>query len=229
MKRSLLVLILLFAVPVAAEQFLIPNAVESHKLFWSQIYPGNGWTLYCGEYFESHDKLAVESLYSMSWVAEALGCATVDACRTSNDRFNRIEADMHNLYPALANIVEAREDFHFGEIAAEYRDFFECDFEHDPNEKLAEPRLIARGNIARSLLYMYTEYALPLSTTELTMLQKWNRNDPPSKDEIRRNEIIEKLQGTRNSLIDNYLLADKITPQSTNKPRQKDVVILESL
>jgi deoxyribonuclease-1 len=36
----------------------------------------------------------------------------------------------------------------------------------------------------------------------------WHDEDPPSKDEKRRNDIIEKLQGTRNTFIDD---PDKIS------------------
>jgi deoxyribonuclease-1 len=34
------------------------------------------------------------------------------------------------------------------------------------------------------------------------LLKQWNRDDPPNYNEMRRNNVIEELQGTRNRFID---------------------------
>ncbi|MFQ5881510.1 MAG: endonuclease [Candidatus Methylomirabilales bacterium] len=36
----------------------------------------------------------------------------------------------------------------------------------------------------------------------MDLLREWNRTDPPSCHDMRRNNIIEELQGTRNPFID---------------------------
>ncbi len=36
----------------------------------------------------------------------------------------------------------------------------------------------------------------------VNLLKGWNRKDPPSSHEMRRNNTIEELQGTRNRFID---------------------------
>lgn len=213
-------------VPASADQFQIPNAREAHDLFWTRLYPSDGWTLYCGEYFQSHDKIDIENVYSLVWAAESLNCGDIEQCRHNNARFNRIEADLHNQYPAKPMIIQARKDYRFGLIPGEFREFFECDFENSVHDQMAEPRIIARGNIARALFYMHTQYGLPLDGDMLALLKEWNLADPPSKDEIRRNDIIEKLQGTRNRYIDNPRLAEQIhNGAATNTTAHRDVYI----
>jgi deoxyribonuclease-1 len=122
------------------------------------------------------------------------------------------------LYPALPTIAKARADYAFGPIAGEFRDFFECNFEYDVRDHMAEPRSVAQGNIARAILYIHTEYDMPLDQEMLTRMLDWNRADPPSKDEIRRNDLIEKLQGTRNPFIDNPTQAETILAGRKENP-----------
>ena len=138
------------------------------------------------------------------------GCETREQCRTESARFNRVESDLHNLYPASNMIDMARKDYDFGMIVGEFREFFECDFERDVRDKRAEPRTVARGNVARSILYMNTEYDLPIDPQTAQQLLIWNKDDPPSKDELRRNDLIQQLQGTRNIYIDNPAKADEL-------------------
>jgi deoxyribonuclease-1 len=122
------------------------------------------------------------------------------------------------MYPALENVAKARADFPYGPIAGEFRDFFECNFEYDARDHVAEPRSVAQGNIARAILYMHVEYGLPVDKPLLARVLEWNRDDPPSKDEIRRNDIIEKLQGTRNPFIDNPAQAETLIARHKSAP-----------
>ena len=72
-----------------------------------------------------------------------------------------------------------------------------------------EPRNSVKGNIARSLFYMRTEYGYPLHGMK-SMLKRWNRLGPPGEHEHWRNERIFELQGTRNKFIDNYFLGNSL-------------------
>ena len=193
-----------------ADQFLIENFTTAEKLFWSKVYPGTHYSLYCGERFTSPSNMVIEQVYPLSYISEFLECGSVQKCRAESARFQRIEADLHNMYPAQSMIHAARDDFKFGLVSGEFREFFECDFEVDLATRLAEPRSVSRGNIARSLFYMHWEYALPLDSKFLGLYLQWHRDDPPSKDEKRRNDIIEQLQGTRNIFIDAPNNVDKL-------------------
>ncbi len=113
-----------------------------------------------------------------------------------------MEADLHNLYPSRADINRARSNFRFGMIEGEDREFGECDFERDKGDKIAEPRPITRGNIARAIFYMHKEYGLPVDSRDIDLLKQWNRDDLPTCNEMWRNNVIEEIQGTRNRFID---------------------------
>ena len=169
---------------------------------WGRLYTDGGFTFYCGEEFEDKTDLNVEHIYPASWMAAFLGCGTRKQCRKTSERFNRMEADLHNLYPSRADINRARSNYRFAIIEGEEREFGECDFERDRSDKIAEPRPITRGNIARAIFYMHKEYGLPVDSRDIDLLKEWNRDDPPTCNEMRRNNIIEEIQGTRNRFVD---------------------------
>lgn len=203
--------LLVFAVwsPCKADQYQLANADEATTVFWKELYPDTHYTLYCGDRFtKKNSDLTIEHVYPIQWIIDYLGCGNLDQCRQQSRRFKRMEADLHNYYPALKMIKVARRDYVYGNVPGEFREFYECDFEQDVRNSVVEARPIARGNIARALFYMHWEYGLPISNHSLSTLISWHREDPPSNDELRRNDIIEKLQGTRNTFIDD---PDKIS------------------
>ena len=59
-----------------------------------------------------------------------------------------------------------------------------------------------RGDIARAMLYMEHRHGLTLSQRTRAQLLRWHRDDPPSDEERRRNDAIERIQGNRNPYID---------------------------
>ncbi len=90
-----------------------------------------------------------------------LGCTSRGQCRQTNARFNRMEADLHNLFPARSGTNRARSDRTFGEVAGEPREFgTTCGFEVDIDNDVAEPPPGARGDVARAIFYMHQEYGL---------------------------------------------------------------------
>lgn len=200
------VFVAIAALPAYGDQTVIPDYDTARdRFFYDQLYANGGWTLYCGVRFEDRTSLNVEHVYAASWMKETAGCAgqSREECRQNSERFNRMEADLHNLYPSLATINRARSNHLFGMIDGEAREFGDCDFERDNAADLAEPRPIARGNVARSIFYMHTEYGAPIDERMATVLRRWHCQDPPSAQERRRNNVIEAIQGTRNPFIDN--------------------------
>lgn len=183
--------------------------------FWNELYANGGWSLYCGYRFDSSANstkdrsFVIEQIYASSWMLKHLQCNSRRQCRLNKKSlFTRMEADMHNLYPAWQAIDISRRDTIFGMVDGEDWRYKNCDFEryHD----VTEPRLIARGNIARAIFYMHSQYGLPIAKHMFDELKRWNRLDPPSKQEILRNNIIEELQGNRNKFIDNSFLVERI-------------------
>lgn len=201
---------------VYGDQLQILSYDKARKIFWNKLYSGVGQDLYCGSLFKGSSGLNIEHIYAASWMGEYLGCGSRVECRAYSDptirkRFNHMEGDLHNLWPALATINKARSNYLFGIIGGEYRKPLRwCDFEYRRVKKVAEPRPAARGEIARSIFYMADEYGLPIDPVMVKLLIRWNRTDPPSSHEVWRNNIIEQLQGTRNKFIDNILLGDNM-------------------
>ncbi len=110
-------------------------------------------------------------------------CKSRRQCRLDKkSRFTRMEADMHNLYPVWQEADVARRNTVFGMIDGEDWRYENCDFERFLG--ITEPRPIARGNIARSIFYMHTQYGLPVDKKMLDELKRWNRQDTPSNQEL---------------------------------------------
>jgi len=146
----------------------------------------------------------------MAWAMRAEGCDNREQCRRVSRRFNRIEADLHNLYPSRKDINKIRASFPFGSVRGEAREFGNCDFELDRRRRQVEPRPAARGNIARAMFYMHHTYGLKIFRKQGELLKRWHREDPPDKEEKRRNRLIQAYQGNRNPFIDTPDLADRL-------------------
>jgi len=118
-------------------------------------------------------------------------------------------ADAHNLWPAFEQLNNSRGDDPYGELEGEgttddrwssFCDDFERQYEPDP---VVEPTRAARGDIARSLLYMHFVYGLPLEpvVTDVDLLLRWHNEDPPDEMERERENRIEVMRGSRNPLV----------------------------
>lgn len=185
---------------------------DAIPLFWSKVYPDGGETLYCGRKFgpDKGRDINIEHVFPMSWAINKLGCRDRRLCRKKSSLFNQIESDMHNFYPARKKMNSIRRSYAYAVLAGERRHFGECDFEIDRRKRRVEPRPASRGNIARAMLYMHDRYGVILFSKLGKLLKRWHREDPPDAEEFRRNDAIEKIQGTRNKYIDNPVLADDL-------------------
>jgi len=180
----------------------------ARPMLWHSVYPNGGKTLYCGEAFDSERRKGynVEHVFPMSWATNGLNCGKRKQCRARSKAFNRIEADLHNMYPSRSDVNQDRSSYRFGEVKGESRRYGrECDFEVDERGRVAEPAPKKRGDVARAMFYMADRYkseGLVLFKKQALLLEKWHRADPPNQEEQRRNNVIEKLQGNRNRFID---------------------------
>ena len=188
------------------------SAIEDYKtarpMLWHLVYPNGGETLYCSERFDSQNRNGynIEHVFPMSWVSNGLNCGKRKQCRAERKVFNQIEADLHNLFPSRTDVNRDRSSYRFGEVNGESRRYGgQCDFEVSERYRVAEPEPTKRGDVARAMFYMADRYkseGLILFKKQALLLQKWHRSDPPSAEEQRRNDIIERLQGNRNRFID---------------------------
>ena len=130
-------------------------------------------------------------------------CARVDV------QFKQMEADLHNLAPAVGEINGDRSNFSYGIVSGEHRLYGQCDFEIDFERRVVEPADEVRGDVARALLYMSEAYGVKLDEAPRTLMERWNTLDPPDNWELLRDSRIAAIQGNRNS----YVLRDLSTAE----------------
>ena len=199
MKRIIFMLLLVPSVVLGGSV----NYLDTIPVFWRTLYPDGGEGLYCGVGFAAHDRnYNIEHVYPMAWVSRALRCGDRSACRRNSSRFNEIESDMHNMYPARKDLNKARGAYPYREIGGEKRVEPDCDLEIDNRARVVEPRPASRGNIARAMLYMEDRYGLELYERQRRLLLEWHRDDPVDEPERWRNRRIIEVQGEGNPWIE---------------------------
>jgi hypothetical protein len=120
-----------------------------------------------------------------------------------------LRSDLHNLLPASLRSNMARSSLPYGETNGRSR-----------HSDVFEPPEASKGQVARAILYFYTRYydreitggsyTQAFFKERIEMFLRWNREHPPTADELRRNDLIEHFQGNRNPFVDAPALADRV-------------------
>ena len=206
MKRILLLLIGMAGVGLSAGNAVAggqtrltdPRQVKN-TVFWKQLYPDGGQTLYCNRAFKAKSILIdADYIYRPDQIADFLKCPSLHACKKKPE-FQRMMSDLHNMFPALKMVIRDRRNSLFGTVPGNEYKFEDCNYKTTFQE--TEPRDTAKGDIARAMLYMHTEYGLPLPGRQ-DLMRQWNDIDPVDASERKRNDLIEQIQGNRNRFID---------------------------
>ncbi len=125
-------------------------------------------------------------------------------CTEKNSQlFRYMQADLHNLRPAIGSVNGLRSNYGFALIPGEAREFGACDMEIDSKHKHAEPPEPIRGDIGRTYLYMASAYpdVQFLSAADIQMMEAWTASDPVDVWECERERLISKMQGNRNAVV----------------------------
>ena len=137
-------------------------------------------------------------------------------------------ADAHHLRPTNANLNSTRSNNSFdevpktnGNIVSEAGSTSYANLCYQANS-LFYPGEGYRGATARILMYMETRWGNQYSLTfvdsagsnktigKISTLLKWHLEEPPTQEEIVRNEVVYKIQGNRNPFIDHPEYAAQI-------------------
>ena len=173
------------------------------SLFWGELYPVAGTSLYCGKAFNSnHRSFMASPVYSNKQIKRALRCKADQQCLDNNPQYLYMQSDLHNLYPELIRVELSRRSAQFGKLDDSIHSEFDdigCNLK--ASYQIVEPRDEAKGNVARAIFYMHIEYGLPI-VGPVQLFKQWHQMDPPDADEQARNEKIFSIQGTRNRFID---------------------------
>lgn len=126
-------------------------------------------------------------------------------CRDTNRAFRQMEADLHNLVPAIGEINGDRSNYRFQMIPGEARLYGkDINMEIDFKQRRAEPPEEVFGDIARIYFYMREKYGFKLSAAQDKLFRSWNNADPVDSWEEKRNRLLTQLQGNHNPFVTHY-------------------------
>lgn len=142
-------------------------------------------------------------------------------CRDNNAQFRQMEADMHNLVPAIGELNGDRSNLPYNMVNGEPRAYGpKVNMEIDFKTRSAEPPDQVYGDIARISFYMRDRYQLALSSQQQQLFTAWNNLDPVDTWEQQRNELIRQAQGNDNPYVTHY----KRLEDKNIEPVQRDWV-----
>ncbi|MBC8066808.1 MAG: endonuclease, partial [Deltaproteobacteria bacterium] len=157
----------------------------AHEIKWTHVVPARA--------FGAH---------RACWTTEACqrddgtSFGGIECCRQRDPMFTRMENDLTNFVPEIAEVDKDRSDFPFGTIKGEVRMYGACDIEVDGAAEIVEPPEAVRGDVARVYLYMRAVYGdeLQVPAEQWSLLEQWAADDPPDAWEQQRGARIAELQ-----------------------------------
>ena len=227
--RMLLVLLITAFIASAASANTPSSFRQAKKIASQQVYDSYRSSFYCGCDIVTNGKKLVPDLSSCgyevrkqelranriewehvvpAWVfGHQLQCWQQGGrknCRKNNEQFKQMEADLHNLVPAIGEINGDRSNYRFAMLPATDNMYGQCDFKVNFKQRSAQPPSGKRGQIARIYLYMSDQYNFKLSAQQKKLYEAWNKEHPVTPWELERNNKIEKIQGWSNPYISQH-------------------------
>ncbi len=120
-------------------------------------------------------------------------------------------SDLHQMFAVIGEARAARLNLHYGKVTVAV--WSRGGSRSGPGTKLKpvfEVRKERRGDIARAMFYVATMYDLNIPDAEEKVLRRWNDQDPPSNQERKRNDRIERREKSRNPFVDYPKLVGRI-------------------
>ena len=120
-------------------------------------------------------------------------------CAETNEEFRFMEADLHNLAPAIGAVNAARRNYRFA-MVPEGETWGSCPMRISGRK--AEPPDAAKGIVARTYLYFAEAYPsrFRLSRAQRQIFEAWDRLFPPDTWECERERRVAEIQGNRNDI-----------------------------
>jgi deoxyribonuclease-1 len=122
-------------------------------------------------------------------------------CAKNSNAFKNMEGDLHNLVPAIGEVIADRSNFKYGLIDKEVRVYGQCDAEVNFKGQIFEPAPNVRGNIARTYSYFEKQYVLKISKKQKQLYTAWDKAGPVDKDECNIHLEKSKIQGNNNPFV----------------------------
>lgn len=166
---------------------------RAHRLEWEHVVPAHAFGQSFSEWRNGHEQCVT----SKGKRFKGRKCT-----EKTNREFRLMQADMHNLVPAIGEVNGLRSNYSYTQLPGEEREFGSCDVEI--RDKKVEPADHLRGDIAR--IYMYMDKAYPgrgiISRKNRKLFDAWAKLDPVDDWECERQERIKKIQGNDNPFVE---------------------------
>jgi deoxyribonuclease-1 len=122
-------------------------------------------------------------------------------CNATDPVFNAMEADLHNLTPAIGEVNADRSNFNFGMLSSTPQQHGACPVKVDFSNRTVEPRDEIKGQIARIYFYMFDRYDLNMSRQQQQLFMAWHSQFPISDWERERDRRIAIRMGHSNPFV----------------------------
>lgn len=123
-------------------------------------------------------------------------------CEKVSKEFRLMEADLHNLVPAIGEVNGDRSNFRYADSAIPLKgEYGQCQIDIDFKDRKAYPADYTKGMISRAYLYMSQTYGIKLSKQDRRLMEAWNKKYPVSDWERERNRRIKAIQGNGNPYV----------------------------
>lgn len=118
-----------------------------------------------------------------------------------NQEYRLMQSDMFNLYPAIGAVNASRSNYNFVAKNGDKSNFGSCDMKISNNK--AEPPANARGQIARSYIYMHETYKkYKMSSQQRQLMNAWHKQFPVTQWECLRGQRIAQQQGNESAILE---------------------------
>ncbi|OBT17368.1 deoxyribonuclease I [Vibrio sp. UCD-FRSSP16_10] len=226
MKRSIFLIIGLVLISLTAHAK--PHSFYKSKQLAIGIYQQHPQTFYCGCHIDWHGKKGTPQLSDcgyqvrkqqrranrIEWEhivpAAQLGkqrqCWQEGGrsnCTKSDPIYKEMEADLHNLVPAIGEVNGDRSNYDFSQWNGVHGvSYGQCKMQVSFKDDKVMPPTYARGAIARTYLYMKQQYPITLSSSQIKLMQAWNKTYAVTDWECKRDQLITKIQGNSNPFVE---------------------------
>ncbi|GEA59151.1 endonuclease [Vibrio comitans] len=164
---------------------------RAKKVEWEHVVPAENFGRAFSEWREGHK----ECVNSKGKSFKGRRCA-----EKMNTEYRYMQSDMFNLYPAIGAVNALRQNYNFTMLPDVKSDFGSCEMKIDSQK--AEPPKEARGRIARTYLYMESNYPkYSMSGQQRQLMSAWDKQYPVNSWECQRATLIAELQGNENEIV----------------------------
>lgn len=164
---------------------------RSRKIEWEHAVPAENF----GRSFPEWEEGSRECIDSKGNPFKGRKCV-----EKANPEYRYMQADMHNLFPAVGAVNAVRSNYRYSELPGVPSSFGICKAKVDG--KRFEPPDRAKGQVARAALYMDAAYPrYSLSRQQRQLFEAWNKKFPVTEWECVRSKRISNLQRNDNKFV----------------------------